>query len=151
MRNLRWVLAFVMLGLTPSLAVAVDPKPGDNAIPDPEWLRTKLMTIRDQHHLPSLAAALVVDGKIVAASAVGVRKWGSPEGVTRDDSYHLGSVAKPITATMVARMVEQKKIQWDTTIGQMFPELGFGDIGDCSSVVAHVHDRMHPLAEILVG
>jgi CubicO group peptidase (beta-lactamase class C family) len=94
-----------------------------NAIPDPAWLREKLEKIRAAHHLPALAASAVVDGKIVAASAVGVRRWASPERVTRDDAFHLGSVAKPMTATMIARLVEEKKIRWDTTIAAMFPEL----------------------------
>lgn len=123
MQRLCLALALIAPGLAPALAWAEDPKHGEDAIPDPAWLRARLLTIRDQHHLPSLAASLVVDGRIVAASAVGVRRWGSPEEVTRDDAYHLGSVAKPITATMVARLVAQGKIRWDTTIAHMFPEL----------------------------
>jgi CubicO group peptidase (beta-lactamase class C family) len=123
MRDFRSAIVLVAIGLVPVVCLAADPPRVTDAIPDPAWLRHRLETIRAQHHLPSLAAALVVDGKVVAASAVGVRRWGSPEKATRDDAYHLGSVAKPITATMIARLVEQKKIRWDTTVGEMFPEL----------------------------
>jgi CubicO group peptidase (beta-lactamase class C family) len=82
-----------------------------------------LETIRVKHDLPALAAAVVVDGKIVATNAVGFRKNGGPEKVTVDDKFHLGSVTKSMTATVAAMLVEQGKISWKTTIGETFPEL----------------------------
>jgi CubicO group peptidase (beta-lactamase class C family) len=44
-----------------------------------------LETIRAKHNLPALAAAVVVNGKIVVTNAAGYRKNGSPEKVTVDD------------------------------------------------------------------
>jgi CubicO group peptidase (beta-lactamase class C family) len=82
-----------------------------------------LEIIREKHDLPALAAAVVVDGKIVVTSAVGFRKNGGPEKVTVDDKFHLGSVTKSMTATVAAMLVEQGKISWTTTIGEAFPEL----------------------------
>src|SRR5881394_1261655 len=82
-----------------------------------------LETIRVKHNFPALAAAVVVDGKIVATNAVGFRKNGGTEKVTVDDKFHLGSVTKSMTATVAAMLVEQGKISWTTTIGEAFPEL----------------------------
>ena len=82
-----------------------------------------LETIRVKHHLPALAAAVVVDGKVVMSNAVGFRKNGDPEKVTADDQFLLGSVTKSMTATVAAMLVEQGKISWTTTIGETFPEL----------------------------
>jgi CubicO group peptidase (beta-lactamase class C family) len=81
-----------------------------------------LETIRVKHNLPALAAAVVVDGKIVVTSAVGFRKNGGKERVTVGDQFHLGSVTKSMTATVAAMLVEQGKISWTTTIGEAFPE-----------------------------
>jgi CubicO group peptidase (beta-lactamase class C family) len=81
-----------------------------------------LETIRVKHDLPALAAAVVVDGKIVVTNAVGFRKSGGPEKVTADDRFHLGSVTKSMTATVAAMLVEQGKISWTMTIGEAFPE-----------------------------
>jgi CubicO group peptidase (beta-lactamase class C family) len=81
-----------------------------------------LEAIREKHNLPALAAAVVVDGKIVVTNAVGFRKNGGPEKVTVDDKFHLGSVTKSMTATVAAMLVEQGKISWMTTIGEAFPE-----------------------------
>jgi CubicO group peptidase (beta-lactamase class C family) len=82
-----------------------------------------LETIRVKHKFPALAAAVVVDGKIVVTNAVGFRKHGGPEVVTVDDKFHLGSVTKSMTATVAAMLVERGKISWTTTIGESFPEL----------------------------
>jgi CubicO group peptidase (beta-lactamase class C family) len=57
-----------------------------------------LEDIRKEHDLPALAAAVVVDGKIVV-----------------DDKFHLGSVTKSMTATVAAMLVEQGKISWMMT------------------------------------
>src|SRR5213076_1670942 len=82
-----------------------------------------LETIRVKHNFPALAAAVVVDGKIVVTNAVGFRKNGGTERVTVEDKFHLGSVTKSMTATVAAMLVEQGKISWTTTIGETFPEL----------------------------
>ena len=82
-----------------------------------------LETIRVKHNFPALAAAVVVDGKIVVTNAVGFRKSGGKERVAIDDRFHLGSVTKSMTATVAAMLVEQGKISWTTTISDAFPEL----------------------------
>jgi CubicO group peptidase (beta-lactamase class C family) len=83
-----------------------------------------LETIRVKHKFPALAAAVVVDGKIVATNAVGFRKHGGTEAVTVNDKFHIGSITKSMTATVAAMLVEQGKISWTTTIGESFPDDG---------------------------
>jgi CubicO group peptidase (beta-lactamase class C family) len=82
-----------------------------------------LETIRVKHNVPSLAVAVVFDGKIVATNAVGVRKEGDSQRVTAGDEYHLGSITKSMTATVAGMLVEQGKISWTTTVREVFPEL----------------------------
>ena len=82
-----------------------------------------LETIRRKHNLPALAIAVIVNGKIVATNAVGFRINGDPDKVMVDDKFHLGSITKPMTATVAAMLVEQGKISWETTIGEAFPEM----------------------------
>ena len=92
------------------------------AVEDAKPVSQMLEAIRVKHNLPALAAAVVVDGQVVMSNAVGFRKNGSPEKVTADDEFHLGSVTKSMTATVAAMLVEQGKISWTTTIGETFPE-----------------------------
>jgi D-alanyl-D-alanine carboxypeptidase len=47
----------------------------------------------------------------------GIREQGEDANVTVDDLWHVGSNTKSMTATLVARLVEQGVISWDDTIG----------------------------------
>jgi len=81
-----------------------------------------LETIRAKHKFPALAAAVVVDGKVVATNAVGVRRHGAATKVTPGDKFHIGSVTKSMTATAAAMLVEKGKLSWTTTIGESLAE-----------------------------
>ncbi|MDR3402019.1 MAG: serine hydrolase [Chthoniobacter sp.] len=115
------LIGIVLLSLGAiAFVCARDSKTPPLAYADP--VSQMLESIREKHNFPALAAAVVVDGKIVVANAVGFRKSGGLEKVTVDDQFHLGSVTKSMTATVAAMLVEQGKISWTTTIGEAFPE-----------------------------
>ena len=80
---------------------------GDSLIRDPEPLREQLEEIRHRCKLPAVAIAIVIRDRVVVASAVGQRKWGENVSVTRDDAFELGSVTKPITATLIGVLNDQ--------------------------------------------
>jgi CubicO group peptidase (beta-lactamase class C family) len=96
--------------------------PGEEKKP-PADLAAALEPIRARHRLPALAAAVVSEGRIVAAGACGVRKAGSQTKVTLADRFHLGSCTKSMTATAIARLVEKGVLGWETSIGEVFPDL----------------------------
>lgn len=66
-----------------------------------------------------MAAVIVRGGTTAEATAVGVRRVGAATSVTTEDRWHLGSNTKAFTATMVARLVEQGRLSWETTVGQV--------------------------------
>jgi CubicO group peptidase (beta-lactamase class C family) len=76
-----------------------------------------------KYRLPALAAAVVKDGEIIAAGAVGTRRAGTDTPVTINDRFHLGSDTKAMTALLAAMLVEEKKLRWDSTVAEVFPEL----------------------------
>jgi CubicO group peptidase (beta-lactamase class C family) len=82
-------------------------------------LDAQLTPIRVKYGLPALAAAVVKDGKIIAAGAVGVRAHGSDVKVTINDRFHLGSDTKAMTATLAAMLVDEGKLRWNSTIGEV--------------------------------
>lgn len=86
-------------------------------------LRSVLERIREKHNLPALAGAIVEGNQLVASGAVGVRKVGDATLVTVQDQFHLGSCTKAMTSTLIATLVEQGKLRWNTTIDEIFPEL----------------------------
>ncbi len=72
--------------------------------------------------VPSVAA-VVLNGQIRAAGAVGVRKRGDNTPVTVDDKYHIGSCAKAMTATLAAILVERELLPWETRLRDVFPTM----------------------------
>jgi CubicO group peptidase (beta-lactamase class C family) len=85
-------------------------------------LNAVLQRIRDEEGVPALAALLIHRGKLVESGAVGVRAFGLSEPVTIGDRWHLGSITKPMTATLAAILVEEGTIGWNTTVGEVFPD-----------------------------
>lgn len=83
---------------------------------------SSLEAIRKKYDLPALAVVVVKDGRICERAAVGVRKLGDAAPVTTNDVFHIGSCTKSMTATVAAMLIEQGKLRWNTTIGEVFPE-----------------------------
>ena len=73
--------------------------------------------------LPALSAAVFKNGEIIAAGALGTRRAGENIPVTIDDKFHLGSDSKAFTALLAGMYVQQGKLRWDSTLGEIFPEL----------------------------
>lgn len=76
-----------------------------------------------QYGLPALAVAVVKNGTTVAAGAVGTRRTGTSIPVTLNDRFHLGSDTKAMTALLAAMYVESGQLRWNSTPGEVFPEL----------------------------
>src|SRR6266581_5352535 len=69
-----------------------------------------------------MAATVLRGERIIAQGVAGVRKRGSAEHITLDDQFHLGSCTKAMTATLVAMLVEEGKLNWTTTLGELFAD-----------------------------
>ena len=86
-------------------------------------LNSMLEPIRQQNNVPGLTAAFVRGKDLTALGAVGTRRLGATERVQLNDLWHLGSDTKSMTATLIAMLVEQGKLTWQTTIADTFPDL----------------------------
>jgi CubicO group peptidase (beta-lactamase class C family) len=116
------------LAVPPGLGAIVmggSPRPTRAELSEEEkrGLDERLLAVREKYGLPAMSAALVLGGKVVWADAVGVRKLGSSEPALPDDSFQIGSITKPLTATLLAVLVEKRIMRWDMTMGEVFPEL----------------------------
>ena len=85
-----------------------------------------LKPIRRRHKLPAIAGAIVTSKGVVSMAVVGVRKAGEDVPAAIGDKWHLGSDTKAMTATAIARLVEQGHLKWDTTLSDVFPDLAAG-------------------------
>lgn len=89
----------------------------------PKDLGADLEPILKRHNLPAAAAAVILEGKIVALGVAGARKLGCPVKAEQHDAFHLGSCTKAMTATLIAMLVEEGKLKWETTLEEAFPGL----------------------------
>jgi CubicO group peptidase (beta-lactamase class C family) len=71
-------------------------------------------------HVPALAAAACVKGRLCELAAVGKRSTDGHENVTSKDKWHVGSCTKPMTSTLAGILIEQKRLDWTTTIAEVF-------------------------------
>lgn len=106
-------------------AVAITPA-GPPEIADlelePGPLAAMLTEAREAVGVPALAVAWMEDGAVRDLAVVGTR-WLDGPPVMRDDLFHLGSVTKSITASMIGRLVEEGALEWGARVGDMLPDL----------------------------
>lgn len=120
--GLRAVLAVAALAIGWALhaADAQDRMPLENF--SDEVAATRLET-----GAPAFAAIVMVDGEVRAAAADQLRTADRDTPVTEADRWHLGSITKSMTATLVARLVENGVVSWDDTVasvlGDALPEM----------------------------
>lgn len=75
----------------------------------------------DDGTLPGLAVAVVFQDKVVYAKGFGVREMGKPDTIDADTVFQLASVSKPLGATVIAALVGEGKITWDSKISDLDP------------------------------
>ncbi|MGH9766083.1 MAG: serine hydrolase [Blastocatellia bacterium] len=66
--------------------------------------------------VPGLAVAVVKDGKVVFAKGFGFRDAGKGLKVTTDTLFAIGSCSKAFTATAMAILVDEGKLDWDKPV-----------------------------------
>jgi len=89
----------------------------------PESLEQTLEPYLKEFGLPAIAAAVFKGGVVIASGVAGTRRAGQnmPAGI--EDRFHLGSDSKAFTSLLAGQFVEEGKLQWDSTLAEVFPEL----------------------------
>ena len=83
---------------------------------------TLVQQYQAEYKMPALAITICNAHETIAQTAVGVRKLGEDTAVTINDHFHIGSCAKAMTTTVIASLIEEGHLQWETTIAQAFPK-----------------------------
>jgi CubicO group peptidase (beta-lactamase class C family) len=71
--------------------------------------------------VPGVAVAIVKDGKVVLAKGYGVRRLGDPAPVDARTRFGIASNTKVFTATAIAMLVEEGKLEWDAPVTRYLP------------------------------
>lgn len=110
-----------------ALAVAVVPVAAAAEPPAPvgvsgEQIRAILVRVAQEKDVPALGAAVVKRDEVILA-VTGVRKRGTAAAVTPADCWHLGSNTKAMTAYLLARLIEQQRLNYDATLATLLPDM----------------------------
>ncbi|GAB3213089.1 hypothetical protein GCM10027294_42070 [Marinactinospora endophytica] len=112
------VAASALLWTVPPLTSPADPTAhsGDDA------LAAEVRGLLPDGPVAGLSVAVVEDG-LIRSAAFGSTGTGSP--VRPDTPFENGSTQKPLTAALFAVMLESGEGGTDTTIGEIWPDVGF--------------------------
>src|SRR4051812_26326370 len=93
------------------------PTPGKEAKPKSgitaARLRAILEEVRLKHKVPALGAGIVRGGKEPVVAVAGLRKRGETVRAEDGDAWHLGSNTKPMTALLIALLIDLGLLDWD--------------------------------------
>src|SRR5213595_3711839 len=123
MRITRWSSAILLTALAPICVTAqekvhVTSDQVTQAIQELEKLAQKQI---QENALPGLAIAVVFQDKVVYAKGFGVRDVNTKASVDADTVFQLASLSKSIGSTVVAELVGEGKITWDSKLSVLDP------------------------------
>ena len=96
----------------------------DAALPKLEsYIQEKM----DAGAVPGLSVAIVFDDEVVYLKGFGVREVGKPEAVDPDTVFQIASLSKPVSSSVVAAIVSDGTITWDTRIADIDPSFQLFD------------------------
>ncbi len=113
--------------MSPTSAPAMGAETADSDVSEWTTLAELLDTIRNETGVPGIAAAVIENGKIVDIAAIGTRAANTDDQITIDDRWHVGSITKSMTATMIGSLVELGKLSWETTIGDVLTDVDMNE------------------------
>ena len=76
-----------------------------------------------QAKVPGMVAAITSSEGVLTIGAAGVRKIESDVKLTGQDHIHLGSCTKAMTSVLLATLVAERKLTWETSLIDVLPEL----------------------------
>jgi CubicO group peptidase (beta-lactamase class C family) len=85
--------------------------------------------------VPGVSVGIVQNGKVVFTGGFGVREIGKPAKVDGDTKYIIASNTKAMTTLMLAKLVDEKKLTWDTAATSLLPQFKLGDADTTSKVL----------------
>ncbi len=90
-------------------------------------LDSYVSSVMQAFQVPGLGLAIVKDGKVVVAKGYGVRQLGEPTPVNAQTLFGIASNTKAFTATALAILVNEGKLEWDAPVINYLPWFQLAD------------------------
>ena len=77
--------------------------------------------------IPGVSVGITQQGKVVLAEGYGVRQLGRSEKADSETLFMIGSNTKALTTLLLATLVDEKKISWETSVTSLLPSFRLGN------------------------
>jgi len=116
LRHWPRLLLLLPIGITPLAAQQA-----------PAGLDAYIQRVMQTFTVPGLSVAIVKDGKVMLAKGYGVRRLGDRVPVDARTRFGIASNTKLFTATALALLVEEGKVEWDKPVIDYLPAFAMSD------------------------
>ncbi|MHC5114700.1 MAG: serine hydrolase domain-containing protein, partial [Planctomycetota bacterium] len=82
---------------------------------------------RVQQHIPGMAIAVVKDDQVILSRGFGVANVADGTPATDETLFAAGSTTKAFTATLIAMLVDDGRMDWDDPVGRHLPRFRLSD------------------------
>ncbi len=131
----RWAaLAWMVVGWQPAWSDTISDEEVEAVLPK---IRALVEASMKDSGVPGVSLAVVHHDRVVMVEGFGICKVGAPEKVDGDTIFQLASVSKPMTSTLIARLVSEGKLSWDDPVVKYDPGFQLRD----AYVTTHVTFR----------
>jgi CubicO group peptidase (beta-lactamase class C family) len=85
--------------------------------------------------VPGVSLGLIQDGKVIFAGGFGAKELDGSEKPDGDTLFMIASNTKALTTLMLAKLVNEHRLTWDTPVTQLFPSFKLSDAETTHSVL----------------
>ncbi|HEY6739158.1 MAG TPA: serine hydrolase domain-containing protein, partial [Actinopolymorphaceae bacterium] len=90
------------------------------------WLTERLPSLLTEHEVPGASVAVLADDEIVEVAGGVLHKHTGVE-VTTDSVFHVGSITKVWTATLIMQLVDEGRLDLDAPVRTYLPKFRVAD------------------------
>lgn len=104
------------------------------------WLQTHAERVRQQaikHNIPGYILIYLEKGQPATIYRYGKTERNG-EAIDKNTVFRLASVSKTFTAMLMAKMVESKRLDWQTSLSTLAPDYGFSQAGLDKMTLTHL-------------
>ncbi|HMS55155.1 MAG TPA: serine hydrolase domain-containing protein [Fimbriimonadaceae bacterium] len=129
----RWALMLILTGEPMKIGGLRLTAPESLRVPPPkpnrEWkdLTDLVDGLMADLKVPAMAIAYQRGGEPVRQTVRGVRKINSADKAEASDLWHVGSIGKSLTSTLIARLIEKGVLKWNSTLQDCLPGVPMRD------------------------
>lgn len=125
MRTRRFLLA----GIVCALCLIFSPAQAQSTVTD-DLLTAFEQILRDEmitFNVPGVAVAIIEDDEVIYAEGFGSRDLATGAPFTTETQFRIGSTTKSMTSLLIAQLVDEGLLSWDTPVTDIFPDFATVD------------------------